>query len=99
MEDNNEYGYAGAVGWFLAGSVAGACAALLFAPATGKKTREQLARKFRNTRESVTDFTDDLAEKAGRISDKAARLAGSASAAAREVIGSLSDQTERVAKR
>jgi gas vesicle protein len=99
MEDNHEYGYASAVGWFLAGSVAGACTALLFAPAAGRKTREQLARRLRDTRESVTDFTDDLAEKAGRISDKAARLAGSASAAAREVIGSLGDQTERVSKR
>ena len=104
MEGNN--GKGGAMGWFLVGSVAGACAALLLAPATGKKTRERLARRLRDTRESVTDFTDDLAdttrniaEKAGRLSDKAVRLAGDASAAAREVVGSLGVHTVRAAKR
>jgi gas vesicle protein len=105
MEEGN--GYGGAVGWFLVGGVAGACAALLLAPATGKRTRERLARRFRDTKESVTDFTDDLADKtrhiadqAGRLSDKAVRIAGDASAAAREVIGSLgADHAERAAKR
>jgi gas vesicle protein len=105
MEEGN--GYSGAVGWFLVGGVAGACAALLLAPATGKRTRDRLGRRFRNTKESVTDFTDDLAdstrdiaEKAGRLSDKAVRMAAGASAAAREVVGSLSgDHTERAGKR
>lgn len=94
MEHNN--GYSGAMGWFLVGGVAGACTALLLAPATGKRTRERLARKLRDTKEAVTDFTDDvadttrhIAERAGRIGDKAVRLAGGASAAAREVAGSL----------
>ncbi len=106
MQESNGYGYYGSVvGWFLVGSVAGACTALLLAPATGKRTRDRLIRKLRDTRESVSDFTDDLAEKtrdmaerAGRISDKAVRLAGDASAAAREVIGSLGPHTERAVK-
>ena len=103
MENNNRPGTA--MGWFLVGSVAGACTALLLAPATGKRTREKLARRLRDTRESVTDFTDDIAdttrhiaEKAGRIGDKAVRLAGGASAAAREVAGSLRLHTESSAK-
>ena len=94
MEHNN--GYARTLGWFLAGSAAGAFTALLLAPATGKRTRERLARRVRDTKESVTDFTDDIADKtrhiaerAGRISDKAVHLAGGASAAARQVVGSL----------
>ena len=104
MEEGN--GYGGALGWLLLGSVAGACAALLLAPATGKKTRERLSRRLRDTKESVTDFTDDLAdttrdlaEKAGRMGDKAVRLAGGASVTAREVIGALGGQAERAAKR
>jgi gas vesicle protein len=104
MKEGN--GYGGALGWLLLGSVAGACAALLLAPATGKRTRERLTRKLRDTRESVTDFTDDLAEttrdiaeKAGRIGDKAVRLAGGASVTAREVIGALGGQAERPARR
>jgi len=94
MQGNN--GYVGA-GWFLVGGVAGACAALLLAPATGKRTRERLTRKLRATKESVTDFADDvahttrdLAQGAGRVGDKAVRLAEGASAAARGMIGSLS---------
>jgi gas vesicle protein len=104
MDDTKGY-YGVAMVSFLVGGVAGACTALLLAPATGKRTRDRLARKLRDTKESVTDFTDDLAdttrhiaEKAGRISDKAARLAGDASAAARGVIGQLSDPTERALK-
>jgi gas vesicle protein len=94
------------MGWFLVGGLAGASAALLLAPATGKRTRDRLARRLRDTKESVTDFTHDLAdtsrdlaETAGRMGDKAARLAGNASAAAREVMSSLSDRAERAAKR
>jgi gas vesicle protein len=104
MEGNN--GYGNAVGWLLVGSVAGACAALLLAPETGKKTRERLARRLRDTQNSVTEFTGDLADttrnlanKAGRITDKAVRLAGGASAAARDVMGSLNDEATRAAKR
>ena len=99
MEERSGYGsngYSSAVGWFLAGGLAGACTALLLAPATGKRTRDRLTRGMRRTRESVTDFADDLAEstrnmaeRAGRISDKAVRLAGDASATAREVVGAL----------
>jgi gas vesicle protein len=104
MERDNNYG--GPLGWFLVGSLAGASAALLLAPATGKRTRERLARRLRDTKESVTDFTHDLAdtsrdiaETASRVGDKAVRLAGNASAAAREVMSSLGDRGERAAKR
>jgi gas vesicle protein len=99
-------GYGSAVGWLIVGSVAGACAALLLAPATGKKTRQRLSRRLRDTRESVTEFTDDLADKtrefaegAARIGDKAVGLAGEASLAAREAVGSLGNRLERAVKR
>jgi gas vesicle protein len=104
MEDNN--GYGGAMGWFLLGSLAGAGTALLLAPAAGRKTRERLARRLRDTKESVTDFTGNLAdttrqvaERAGRIGDKAVRLAGDASAAAHKVVGSLGIHTQRATRR
>ena len=95
MEHADGY-YGNAARCFFLGAVAGACAGLLFAPATGRKTRERLSRKLRDTRESVTDFTDDLAEKtrtvvekASRIGDQTVRLADEASATARKVVGSL----------
>lgn len=102
-EDNGSFG---AVGWLLLGGVAGACAALLLAPATGKRTREKLTRRLRETKESVTDLADDfvdtsreIAEKAGRVGGKAVRLAEEASATARGVMTSLGGRMERAARR
>jgi gas vesicle protein len=103
MKKDNGYG---AVGWLLLGGVAGAGAALLLAPASGRKTRERLTRRLRETKESVTDIADelvdtsrDIAEEARRVGGKAVRIAGDASAAAREVMTSLGDRMERAAKR
>jgi gas vesicle protein len=91
MKDKNSNG---TIGWFVVGSLTGACAALLLAPASGKRTRERLARRIRDTKDTVADFTDDLAdttrdiaEEAVRIKRKAARIAGNATAAAREAVG------------
>lgn len=40
---------------FVAGAVAGAAVALLFAPATGEETREYLGQRAREGREKVVD--------------------------------------------
>jgi gas vesicle protein len=102
MEDNSGYQNGHAMSWFFVGSLVGACSALLLAPASGKRTREQVTRKLRDAKESVVDFTGDIAaatrniaDKAGRIGDKAVRLAGDASAAARGVVRSLGETGER----
>jgi gas vesicle protein len=63
----NEERYSRAVGWFLLGTYAGACAALLWAPTSGKRTREHLERRIRDTRETVSDFADDLADSSREI--------------------------------
>jgi gas vesicle protein len=40
---------------FIAGAVAGAAVALLYAPATGEETREYVGQRVREGREKVTD--------------------------------------------
>jgi gas vesicle protein len=40
---------------FIAGAVAGAAVALLYAPATGEETREYLGQRAREGREKVVD--------------------------------------------
>lgn len=40
---------------FVAGAIAGAAVALLFAPATGEETREYLGQRAREGREKVVD--------------------------------------------
>jgi gas vesicle protein len=42
---------------FVAGAIAGAAVALLFAPATGEETREYLNQRAREGREKVVDAT------------------------------------------
>ena len=69
METEHDNRSGTAMGWFLVGGLAGACAGLLLAPAAGKRTRERLARRLRDTRESVTDFTDDVANTTRHIAD------------------------------
>jgi gas vesicle protein len=43
---------------FLVGAVAGAAVALLYAPATGRETREFLGEKAREGRERATDVAE-----------------------------------------
>ena len=45
---------------FAVGAAVGAVVALLYAPASGEETRRQIRRKARNTRNRVTDLTEDL---------------------------------------
>ena len=47
---------------FVLGAVAGAAAALLFAPATGDETREYLGRRARESRDKARDAARDATE-------------------------------------
>ena len=53
---------------------AGALAALLFAPKTGKQMRRSLRRKYEDAREVLDDFTDQ----AGDVIDRGAEWANTA---------------------
>jgi gas vesicle protein len=55
MSRDNGAGAAGVMLAFLVGAVAGAAVALLYAPATGRETRELLAEKAREGRERAAE--------------------------------------------
>ena len=55
MAKNDSLGCGAVLLAFLAGAVAGAAVALLFAPATGEETREYLGQRAREGREKVVD--------------------------------------------
>jgi gas vesicle protein len=102
MDDSEDRTGGGALTWLFVGAVAGAAAALLLAPASGRRTRERLQRGWRRTRRSVNAMTDDLAERArgivdaaGEMADKASAIAAEASAVSHEALGKV----ERLAKR
>jgi gas vesicle protein len=55
MANDNGRGAGSVLLAFIAGAVAGAAVALLYAPATGRETRELVAEKAREGRERATD--------------------------------------------
>jgi len=54
-------------GWLLLGSLTGAAAALLFAPASGKATRRKLARGVRDGADKVRELSDRIAAEAREV--------------------------------
>ena len=55
MEKNDSVGGGAVLLAFVAGAVAGAAVALLFAPATGEETRDYIGQRAREGREKVVD--------------------------------------------
>ena len=48
--------FTGTLAWFLAGAAVGATIAVLFAPRSGKETRESIARKMEESRATGRDW-------------------------------------------
>jgi gas vesicle protein len=75
--------YASMMVGFLVGGVAGAAAALLLAPQSGRATRERMAFRLGRTADSVRAMRDRVLAKSGEMADDAAhRVSGAASALA-----------------
>jgi gas vesicle protein len=77
MDENN----GSSIGWFLAGMAVGAAAALLYAPQSGKETREYLGKTTHDGREAMEasgkelmDRGKELYERGKQIADEAAEL-------------------------
>ena len=61
MADDNNSAMVGAL-MLIAGGIIGAGAALLFAPQAGKRTRRDIVRYARKTRDKAEDVVDDFAD-------------------------------------
>ena len=48
--------------WFLTGAVIGATAALLYAPRSGRETRQYITDRTQQGREAVTDTSKDIVD-------------------------------------
>ena len=55
---------------FLIGAVVGGGIALLTAPKSGKRTREQLKRMARDAKEKAEDYYDEMKDKAAEATEK-----------------------------
>jgi gas vesicle protein len=69
MEDNNNFG------WFLAGAVIGAGAALLLAPKSGKDTRDYLSQTTKDSREAMESSGRELMERGKDLYDRGKKIA------------------------
>jgi gas vesicle protein len=61
----DEADYSGRLAWFLTGAIIGATVALLYAPKSGKDTRQLLSKTGRRGKEALEDTGKDIAD-AGR---------------------------------
>jgi gas vesicle protein len=75
MADQEE---GGKLSWFLAGAILGGAVALLYAPKTGKETREFITRKTGEGKEALSDTGREVYEKGRQIYDKGKEIADDA---------------------
>jgi gas vesicle protein len=71
---NQESELAGNIAWFLTGAFIGTAVAVLFAPQTGKETRQYLAEKAQKSTHAVTDASADIAEAGKDMFDRGRKL-------------------------
>ena len=64
--------------WFILGAAVGAAVGLLYAPKTGKKTREELTKKGTETADALTVTGKDLMEKGKELYERGRALADEA---------------------
>ena len=78
---NDRVPYVTSIVYFLAGGIAGATAALLLAPQSGRDTRQAMARKAGATADSAREMKDRVLHKGEEIWEEAGhRISGAASA-------------------
>ena len=70
MTDERGSDAAGYLGWFFLGSIAGAAAALLLAPKTGRETRELLAERGNELLKRAQEKAGETQGRAGDLFDK-----------------------------
>lgn len=60
---------------FLVGAAVGSLIGILFAPASGKETRERIARKARDSKEDLDEFIDHARSEWSKAKGKATNVA------------------------
>jgi len=94
-EENKSYGLA----WFLAGLGVGALVGILYAPKSGKETREELAAGAREGAEYLRVRTREAAENVGALVDRSKEQVGEYVDRGREVVDRGRAQWEEFVER
>lgn len=75
MADQDE---SGKLGWFLAGAILGGAVALLYAPKSGRETREFITKKTGEGKEALSETGREVYERGRQIYDKGKEIADDA---------------------
>jgi gas vesicle protein len=70
----------GKLGWFLMGAALGAACAILYAPKSGKETRDLITKKAQEASDAVTDTSREIYERGKVVYDKGKQVVDDASA-------------------
>ena len=62
------------VAWFLTGAIIGATAAILYAPKSGKDTRQFITDKTQQSREAVVETSKDVVEASKEMFERGRKL-------------------------
>jgi len=60
--------------WFLTGAIIGATAAVLYAPKSGKETRQLISDKTQQGREAVSDTSKDIVDASKEMFERGRKL-------------------------
>lgn len=66
--------------WFLTGAVVGATVAILYAPKTGKQTRQFISERAQAGKEAVADTTSDIVESGKEMFERGRKIVDDAAA-------------------
>ncbi|HTM51345.1 MAG TPA: YtxH domain-containing protein [Bryobacteraceae bacterium] len=66
------------LGWFVLGAAVGAAVALLYAPQSGRDTRQLIARKTEESREAIVDSSKEALDRGKELFERGRELADEA---------------------
>ena len=74
VEDQQQDSGASTIAWFLTGALIGAAVAILYAPRSGRQTREYIAEKTQKGREAVESAGGDIVEASREMFERGRKL-------------------------
>jgi gas vesicle protein len=73
-EEQTQQDGSGTMAWFLTGAIIGATVAILFAPKSGKETRQFITEKTQAGREAVVETSQDIVDASRDMFERGRKL-------------------------
>jgi gas vesicle protein len=74
QDENDVQGSGSNLAWFMTGALIGAAVAVLYAPKSGKDTRQFLTDKTQQGRDAVTETSKDIADASKEMFERGRKL-------------------------